>query len=72
MNSILESDNHLGISERAGEPQQNNEVLQAAELFEETHASEADNEDVKFVSELGWLAAAAVTIASVAASIGVS
>jgi hypothetical protein len=42
------------------------------EAFKQSQASEIDNEDAKFVSELAWLAAASVTIASVATSMGFS
>ena len=51
---------------------ENIETLRADEASEQSHASEIDKEDAKFVSELAWLAAASVTIASVATSIGLS
>ncbi len=48
------------------------ETPKADEAFEQSQALEIDNEDAKFVSEFAWLAAASVTIASIATSIGLS
>lgn len=50
----------------------NIETPGADETFEQSQASEIDNEDAKFVSEFAWLAAASVTIASIATGIGLS
>lgn len=46
--------------------------FQAQAKYEDQHEPDEDKEDVKFVSELGWLAAASITIASVAQAIGIS
>jgi len=62
MNSTFESN----------DPPVNIESAKTAEAFEPNDAVEADNEDAKFASELAWLAAASVTIASIAASVGFS
>lgn len=48
------------------------ETPASEEASAQSQTSEVDNEDAKFVSELAWLAAASVTIASVATSIGLS
>ncbi len=69
MNSILKSNSPIGKNESAGEPQQ---IIESLEVSEEHQASAVDKEDTKFVAEFGWLAAASVTIASIAASIGIS
>jgi hypothetical protein len=47
-------------------------ILQSESNVNKTEITDAQvmsEEDVKFVGELGWLAAAAVTIASIAASV---
>jgi hypothetical protein len=62
MNSILESNT----------PAEELETSKAAEVPAQNNAPEIDNEDAKFVSEFAWLAAASVTIASIATSIGFS
>ena len=49
-----------------------NTELQGNAEIEDQSGQVEDNEDAKFVSELGWLTAASVTIASVAMSIGAS
>ena len=49
-----------------------NTELQVNSEIEDQSGQVEDNEDAKFVSELGWLTAASVTIASVAMSIGAS
>ncbi len=69
MNSNLESQSHSGVESRADVPPENSESLHAAEAPEENHLSEVE---VKFAGELGWLAAASVTIASVAAGVGMT
>ncbi len=48
------------------------EFAKSAEAPEQNDAAESENEDAKFVSELAWLTAASVTIASIATSIGLS
>ena len=48
------------------------EIAKSADSLEQNDVAEADNEDAKFVSEFAWLAAASVTIASIATSIGLS
>ena len=48
------------------------EIARSADSLEQNDVAEADNEDAKFVSEFAWLAAASVTIASIATSIGLS
>jgi hypothetical protein len=48
------------------------EIAKTGEALEQNDAAEADNEDAKFASELAWLAAASVTIASIATSVGFS
>jgi len=48
------------------------EFAKSADSLEQNDVAEADNEDAKFVSEFAWLAAASVTIASIATSIGLS
>jgi hypothetical protein len=40
--------------------------------FEQSQAAAIDNEDARFDSEFAWLAAAPVTIASIATGIGLS
>ena len=49
-----------------------NTELQVNSEIEDQSGQVEYNEDAKFVSELGWLTAASVTIASVAMSIGAS
>lgn len=51
---------------------ENIEAPSADEAFKHSQASGIDNENAKFVSELAWLAAASVTIASIATGIGLS
>lgn len=72
MDSIIKSESHSVIQEHTSDPLENIEPILAADMSEESHASSEDKEDIKFVSELGWLTAASVTIASVAQSIGIS
>lgn len=57
---------------KSNDPPDNIEAPEADEAFGQNHASEIDKEDAKFVSEFAWLAAASVTIASIATGIGLS
>lgn len=69
MNSISESGNYLGSDTRAEASSQNSESAQIEKLPDAHQSSE---EDIKFVSELGWLAAASVTVVSIAAGVGLA
>ena len=71
MNTNRESKMQSAMNAGADEPKQNN-GFQAKEEFEDQREPAENKEDIKFVSELGWLTAASITIASVAQSIGIS
>jgi hypothetical protein len=61
----LSSEQRAEIQKRADELAKNKDFRQAAEMLEKSQ-SLGDVEDVKFVSELGWLSALSVAIAALA------
>jgi hypothetical protein len=72
MNTNLKSDSRIDTIEFTCEHGRSSDVTRAKDEVE-THLRPAeDKEDVRFVSELGWLTAASVTIASIAQVVAIS